>query len=1805
MNKLLLLTIIVLSCFSAYAQSNMKVDRCADIDRSAPIQNIYIDENNNKWVSDFKGLYLAQSPDHAQIVKVPANEWSILNMVDGNIELKIPMAELSQLMGDAFEDINANAYDRRTETLYVGTTESGVYHFKVKPRLELIKTIDTGNSKLKSDYINTIYIEDSGQIWIGTEAGVLVGSGSKWELLEKNYDITAIAINGGKTYLLGDAATIIELDARNRGYLSELEERAIDGDIKDIDVDSKGRLWVASEIVVRYDETSESYDFFGPAENFTSQFVTKIAVDKDDALWVGTEDKGVYFIGNNLSMTATLVVEKALSCNPNAKDAILQARASGGEPPYRFKWTNQATGQQIENIGPGEYAVTITDSKGKTVSAQTTIEDTRLSVTVVQEQVASAGGSADGKAKVTVKGGTSPYNFKWDSGETTANAQKLTLGNHSLTITDKTGCSTTATVEIGEGLAPLQLALQQTQNIPCNGEKKAALVAQASGGQAPYQYQWSTAASTQEISDLGVGTYSLTITDATGATASADIPIQEPTTITANISVQSPASTNNTDGKATAKATGGSGSYTYQWDTGETAASAVKLGAGKHQVTITDANGCNTTASIDITENILQLVVNIKPTSPIKCFGATDGALEVETNGGKPPFQYQWSTTGLSGEKASGLSAGDYQVTVSDAAGNEQTANIKLEQAEELTATISVQASASTGGKDGKATVKPQGGSGTYSYQWDNGETAKKAEQLAAGTHSVTITDSAGCSTSATVEIGEDILPLAVVINVVAENNCFGAKEAALEVEVNGGKLPFQYQWSTANLSGEKASGLSAGDYQVTVSDAAGNEQTANIKLEQAEELTATISVQASASTGGKDGKATVKAQGGSGTYTYQWDNGETAKKAEQLSAGTHSVTITDNAGCSTSATVEIGEDILPLAVAINVVAENNCFGAKEAALEVEVNGGKPPFQYQWSTANLNGEKASGLSAGDYQVTVSDAAGNEQTANIKLEQAEELTATISVQASASTGGKDGKATVKAQGGSGTYTYQWDNGETAKKAEQLSAGTHSVTITDSAGCNTSAIVEIGEDILPLAVAINVVAENNCFGAKEAALEVEVNGGKPPFQYQWDMAGLSGEKASGLSAGDYQVTVSDAAGNEQTANIKLEQAEELTATISVQASASTGGKDGKATVKAQGGSGTYTYQWDNGETAKKAEQLSAGTHSVSITDNAGCSTSATVEIGEDILPLAVVINVVAENNCFGAKEAALEVEVNGGKPPFQYQWDMAGLSGEKASNIAAGTYQVSVTDAVGTLQSANINVKEPEELTLSIQPQSPASTNNSDGKASAKAQGGSGKYSYRWDNGETAALASKLSAGKHTLTITDDKGCTTTGEIEITENILPLSLAINQTAKINCFAEKNAALEVEVSGGKGPFQYQWNDSALSNDKPNGLGAGNYELTVTDAVGARQTASFSIKEPKALTASASVDASASTNNSDGKASVQAQGGTGNYTYRWDSGETTATATQLSPGNHNVTITDENGCTFTTAVNIDENILPLTVAIDQTVNSACFGDNAGAIGVEVKGGKPPYTYQWDKAELSGNQLNGLAPGQYKLTVSDESGQNKAVAVSVEEPSQLTVELLKTRPATNEDSKDGRAELIVNGGTAPYTYAWDNGETIASATKLTYGTHSVTVTDINACTASLDFETGKKIMPALTAGRLRAGQTLRLEKLYFEADSTKMTETSVPLVNEIYEFLEDNPTIVIEVGGHTNGIPEHDFCDWLSTERAKNVAAYIVDKGVDPNRIVYKGYGKRKPIASNKSADGRRRNQRVEVKILDLGLNK
>ncbi len=303
----------------------------------------------------------------------------------------------------------------------------------------------------------------------------------------------------------------------------------------------------------------------------------------------------------------------------------------------------------------------------------------------------------------------------------------------------------------------------------------------------------------------------------------------------------------------------------------------------------------------------------------------------------------------------------------------------------------------------------------------------------------------------------------------------------------------------------------------------------------------------------------------------------------------------------------------------------------------------------------------------------------------------------------------------------------------------------------------------------------------------------------------------------------------------------------------------------------------------------------------------------------------------------------------------------------------------------------------------------------------------------------------------------------------------------------------------------------------------------------------------------------------------------------------------------NDNIWIGTENAGLFQLLFSdIARDKLTATCILDESLS--CFGKSDAKISVIVNGGNAPYRYQWNKSDLRINKLMNLSAGKYTVTVTDDLGRESVNSITIADPEPLKIYSLDIKQKSGNGKDDGRISVSADGGTPPYQYTWSNGEKNGTISNLTSGNYEVIVSDANGCTVITSAEIEKeKLLPDLTLDKLSVGTTLRLEQLFFDADSTVLREENFPILDEIYTFLRANPNVIIEIGGHTNTIPPHEYCDRLSTERAKNVAFYLYNKGITERRIAYKGYGKRNPLTDDKSRVGRQRNQRVELKILSI----
>jgi len=431
-------------------------------------------------------------------------------------------------------------------------------------------------------------------------------------------------------------------------------------------------------------------------------------------------------------------------------------------------------------------------------------------------------GDSTGSAKVEVTGGALPLSFAWSpSGGTSDTATGLTTGTYIVTVTDGVNRVATETITITEP-EPLLANVVKT-DVSCYGLSDGSISVAPTGGVSPYTYLWNNADTTDSLSNLSGGTYTITITDANGCSITENINIINPTVLSiVNSTYTNVSNYGGSDGSASVVVSGGTAPYSYLWSNNATTDTASNLVAGTYTVTVTDANGCTVTETFTIIQPIPLMVQSVSQKN-VACHGGVDGTATIVVTGGNAPYSYLWSPTGGTNATATGLAAGTYSVLVTDATADTITESFTILEPDAITATISHQSDAlCNGSSNGSATISVVGGSAPYTYTWSNGQTTTNAtvSNLKAGNYTVNITDANGCKLAVALAV-TIAQPSAIVFTTANATNisCYGSNDGSISVNVTGGVAPYNYIWSNGQ-SGSSIQNLAKGTYIVTVTDA-------------------------------------------------------------------------------------------------------------------------------------------------------------------------------------------------------------------------------------------------------------------------------------------------------------------------------------------------------------------------------------------------------------------------------------------------------------------------------------------------------------------------------------------------------------------------------------------------------------------------------------------------------------------------------------------------------------------------------------------------------------------------------------------------------------------------------------------------------------------------------------------------------------------------------------------------------------------------------------------------------------------------
>ena len=601
-------------------------------------------------------------------------------------------------------------------------------------------------------------------------------------------------------------------------------------------------------------------------------------------------------------------------------------------------------------------------------------------------------------------------------------------------------------------------------NVLCNGGNTGAITVTATGGVPGYTYSSNGTLffSNPVLSGLSQGSYSVYVKDTnncSSAYASNPVVVGQPAPLAfTDVAVQ-PNCSGLSNGSITINPTGGLTPYQYAINAGNNQSSNAFTGlaAGNYLVLVTDSNACPDTATI-VLSNRYTLTLAIDTQTSTSCFGNADGSIVLSASGGIHPFTYSINgTVYQSSDTFAGLSGGYYVAITHDSAGCANQLNFQINEAVQMSVQIEAQVNIPCNNSaHGAVYISPLGGTPTYTYSWNNGDTTQNETNLRIGTYTVTITDIHTCTASANINITYDASPVATMSSTDV-TGCFGNTNGSAGAAVTGGTMPYVYQWSNGAVT-DSISNLSGGVYIFTVSDLNYCTSIDTVVIHQPAALLANLDTLAPTCHGLSNGWAGVSPAGGTPVYTVAWSTVSGADTIVNLAAGSYTVTITDANNCSTVSGFSLSE---PAAITHTLTGVNDsCFGSPNGSAALAATGGTLPYAYLWSTGDTtNG--IGNLSAGSYSVTMNDAHGCNIVDSITITQPAQLSYTAS--ATNATGGQDnGSASVSnIAGGVAPYNVRWSNGQVSNTINNLGGGTYIVIVSDQNGCEKADTVVVNQ------------------------------------------------------------------------------------------------------------------------------------------------------------------------------------------------------------------------------------------------------------------------------------------------------------------------------------------------------------------------------------------------------------------------------------------------------------------------------------------------------------------------------------------------------------------------------------------------------------------------------------------------------------------------------------------------------------------------------------------------------------------------
>jgi len=1190
---------------------------------------------------------------------------------------------------------------------------------------------------------------------------------------------------------------------------------------------------------------------------------------------------GPITINQLTELTAVLTGTSDVTCN-GYQDGGANMTPGGGTGVYNYSWDGQNTGlvstdKDPVNLFADTYDFTLFDSNGcsKTFPDFATIHEPDPLIASTTHVDVDCFGAANGSIDLTFSGGTAPYILSWKgpSGFTASTKDLINLepGVYSLSITDDNTC-TMDFPGIVTILEPAEIEVSAaSNNISCGGAGDGSINITTIGGVEPYNFSWSGPggfiSSEEDLSGLEAGTYNLSITDGNACTMNFPgiATITEPTPITATLFIKTDINCHgDLSGSMVINVSGGVAPLIFDWTneggvTVSTDANPGGLPAGTYSLTISDASGCSIFYPDFATLNEPEALISTLSSSNISCYGDGDGSIQVLASGGSAPYEYSRNgnldPSYQPGSDFSGLDPGFYTIWTRDANSCVVSDTITITEPDEiqvLTENITAQ-NLCYGDAVGAISIDAvSGGVPPYLYSINNGTDfypTNDFNNLPAGDYQTFVRDATGCEVPGKLNVITQ--PAKLVIGSYDQEDitsCFDALEGRITILAAGGTGTKSYllNGSIPSTTGDFQN-LPAGTYFINITDinACSLDTTVVITAPPAVVVDDITLTHVSTCAGDPTGAVSIAGSGGSGNISYAIDGGtfQSSGTFGTLLAGNHTLSIKDDNDCSLDTMITLTEP-LPIQIDSETSTPITCAGAADGTITILASGGTNPLEYvlQPGAISSPGGSFTGLSPGNYQVTVNDARGCTPATSLPFTFAdppELLLDSVREEGISCNGSADGIIEIFVSGGTPPYEYSVDNKNNwgvDSIITGLEPGTYEVFARDANLCTVYAGSILMTDPTLLTLTVISTDIEVCSGDTTGAIDITGSGGTGILLYSLNGLDYSSSGTFiNLPAGDYTAYVQDEAGCTSTEAVKLLEPDPVVATI-VKTDATFGNLGSITITETSGGTPPYEYSIEGPggtfTTETSYTDLNVGSYRVISRDMNGCSYEEMVNI-LDVLPLEMVVN-LSNVTCFGENDGTIEMIPQDAEGAVEYSIDSGANFVPTAlfSNLAGNvTYYLVARDDAGKVFTRTVIITEPTELNLS-RIITPAECNafSETGAIDISITGGTPEYSYLWSDGSTESDRINIAAGNYTLVTSDANNCTRTDQILVNSLVI-----VNAYAGPDTTICHGASLQLNGLGGHIP---SWSPATFLSDPDiaNPTVAGltetiSYELTISE--------------------------------------------------------------------------------------------------------------------------------------------------------------------------------------------------------------------------------------------------------------------------------------------------------------------------------------------------------------------------------------